>query len=65
MTDCPEERWQDEARAWEAAAYELARICMEQVGCAYDNESHPCDGQCISCWASRAMRKAKREDRHA
>jgi len=62
VAPCPDERWKKEARAWEDAAYELARICMEQIGCAYDGETHPCTGECVSCWASRALREAQKED---
>ena len=59
---CPDERWLSEAMAWKAAATALARICAEQVGCAYDGETHPCTGKCVACWVSRALREAKKED---
>ena len=47
--------------AWKAAAMVLARICSEQVGCAYDGETHPCERDCVPCWARRALREAGKE----
>lgn len=58
---CPADRWEAEATAWKAAAMVLARICSEQVGCAYDGETHPCERDCVPCWARRALRESGKE----
>jgi hypothetical protein len=62
MSQCPDERWQDEAQAWRAVAERLAQMCADLVGCCFDEERTCPEGQnCSSCWLNRAVRETARE----
>ena len=55
---CPSDRWEHEARQWQAVAKRLARICADLVGCAYDEEKSCPEGvACSTCWLNRAIRE--------
>lgn len=62
---CPEERWQSEARQWQAVAKRLAKICADLVGCCFDEERTCPEGlSCSACWLNRAVRETAKESPH-
>ena len=59
---CPAERWEAEARQWEACAKRLAKMCADLVGCAFDEEKSCPEGRgCSACWLNRAVRETAKE----
>jgi hypothetical protein len=55
---CPAERWEYDARQWQAAAKRLAKMCADLVGCAFDEERSCPEGlSCSACWLNRAVRE--------
>ena len=55
---CPADRWEAEARQWQAVAKRLAKMCADRVGCCFDEERQCPDGaSCTSCWLNRAIRE--------
>ena len=55
---CPAERWEHDARQWQAVAKRLAKMCAELVGCAFDEERTCPEGlSCSACWLNRAVRE--------
>ena len=58
MSACPEERWQEEAKAWEAVAKRLSKMCADLIGCAFDEDKTCPEGMaCSTCWLNRAVRE--------
>ena len=59
---CPADRWEAEARQWQAVAKRLAKMCADRVGCAYDEEK-ACNEvmSCSTCWLNRAIRETAKE----
>ena len=59
---CPAERWEHDARQWEAVAKRLAKICADLVGCCFDEERTCPEGQtCSTCWLNRAVRETAQD----
>lgn len=59
---CPAERWEHDARQWEAVAKRLAKMCADLVGCCFDEERTCPEGMaCSSCWLNRAVRETARD----
>lgn len=59
---CPAERWEHDARQWQAVAKRLAKMCVDLVGCCFDEERTCPEGQsCSACWLNRAVRETARE----
>ena len=59
---CPAERWEHDARQWQAVAKRLAKMCADLVGCCFDEERTCPEGQnCSACWLNRAIRETARE----
>ena len=55
---CPADRWEHDARQWQAVAKRLAKMCADRVGCCFDEERQCPDGMsCGSCWINRAVRE--------
>ena len=53
---CPDERWEEEARKWRYAAEILATICVDHIGCSYDEEKKCTSSlSCRDCWLNRAV----------
>lgn len=60
---CPEERWQEEARQWKAVAKRFAKLCASLVGCAFDEERVCPEGtSCSTCWLNRVIRETARKE---
>jgi hypothetical protein len=60
---CPAERWEHDARQWQAAAKRLAKMCADLIGCAFDEEKSCPEGQsCSACWLNRAVRETAGKD---
>ena len=59
---CPADRWEHDAKQWQAVAKRLAKICADLVGCCFDEERTCLEGQtCSACWLNRAVRETARE----
>lgn len=59
---CPADRWEQEARQWQAVAKRLARMCADRIGCCFDEEKQcPEEVQCATCWLNRGVRETARE----
>ena len=59
---CPADRWEHDARQWQAVAKRLAKLCADLVGCAFDEEKCCPEGlNCSACWLNRAIRETARE----
>ena len=60
--ECPADRWEHEARQWQAVAKRLAKMCADRVGCCFDEERQCPDGlSCSTCWLNRAVRETVKE----
>jgi len=60
---CPAERWEHDARQWQAAAKRLAKLCADLVGCCWDEERTCPEGlSCSACWLNRAVRETAGKD---
>ena len=59
---CPADRWEHEARQWQAVAKRLARMCADRIGCCFDEERQCPEGMaCSSCWLNRCIRETAKE----